>query len=67
MYARYFYFDYSSVSLKYIHPLVDEVVMPMQYSADPTPFWGMIHLHTMLSRILFNQWLRKWSFDVIFG
>jgi len=30
----------SLVSQQSIHPLVDEVVVPMQSSANPTPFWG---------------------------
>jgi hypothetical protein len=30
----------SSISPQSIHLLVDEVVMPMQYSANPTPLLG---------------------------
>jgi hypothetical protein len=33
-------FESSSVSLQSVHPLVDEVVMSMQYSADTTPLLG---------------------------
>jgi hypothetical protein len=51
----------SEVSSQSIHPLVDEVVMPMQSSVIPLLFWGVMHLQTMLSHSLFNQWLRKWS------
>jgi hypothetical protein len=40
MSARYFDSESSSVSPHSIHPLVDEVVVPMQYSTDPTPLLG---------------------------
>jgi hypothetical protein len=41
MSARSFDSESSSVSPQSIHPLVDEVVMPMESSANPTPLLGV--------------------------
>jgi hypothetical protein len=40
MYASSFDFESSLVSQQYIHPLVDEAIMPMKYYFDPTPLLG---------------------------
>jgi hypothetical protein len=40
MSAIFFDFESYSISPQSIHPLDDEVVMPMQSSADPTPILG---------------------------
>jgi hypothetical protein len=40
LYSSSFDSESSEVSSQYIYPLVDEVVVSMQYSADPTPLLG---------------------------
>jgi hypothetical protein len=50
----------ASLDLVVSHP-VQPLVVSMQYSTDTTLFLGVMCLLTLLSCILFNQWLKKWS------
>jgi hypothetical protein len=50
----------ASLDLVVSHP-IQPIIVLIQYSTDTTPILGVMHLLTLLSHILFNHWLKKWS------